>query len=72
MISAIVLHVVTSFKHHVTDKSQKGQVKGWAEGRAEGTKQAAILIAQNMLSSGMSIQQVQEMTNPSAQEIETL
>ncbi len=42
---------------------------GWL---AEGVKHAAVQIAQNMLSQGMSIQQVQAITGLPAQEIRSL
>ncbi len=47
----------------------EGIAEGKAEGKAEGAKHAAIQIAQNLLSQGMSIQQVQAVTGLSAQDI---
>ncbi len=50
----------------------KGIAKGKAEGIAEGAKHAAAQIAQNVLSQGMNIQQVQAITGLSIQEIGSL
>ncbi len=51
---------------------QKGRAEGHAEGRAEGRAEEKHTIAANLLSMGMSVEQVAKATGLSAEEINSL
>ncbi len=51
---------------------KQGRAEGLAEGRAEGEKSKAFAIARNLLSMGMTMEQVSQATGLSAKEISTL
>ena len=54
------------------DRYQKGKEEGRAEGRAEGMSQRSLEIARNLLSLGLSVDQITQATGLTEEEIELL
>ena len=56
----------------ISSTEERAEMRGREAGRAEGSQERALEIAKNLISAGMSIEQVSQMTGLSVDEVEAI